>query len=125
MSTVMTASADVANTVPAVLLTTATAYSAHARAADQLESGKDGRSRITVEQDAPPQAGYDHFPLRVFADGLADQSSPRINLLIVILRTGHKIHTMTSSVCTSYHREDSMTHGIYLLLFEAHQKLTT
>ncbi|GFF62795.1 hypothetical protein IFM47457_00187 [Aspergillus lentulus] len=53
----MTASADVANTVPAVLLTTATAYSAHARAADQLESGKDGRSRITVEQDAPPQAG--------------------------------------------------------------------
>jgi hypothetical protein len=54
-----------------------------------------------IEQDAPPQAGYDHFPLRVFADGLAGQSSPRIILLIVIIRTGQKIHTMTS-LCRSY-----------------------
>ncbi|KAG2027254.1 hypothetical protein GB937_000995 [Aspergillus fischeri] len=53
----MTASADVANTVPAVLLTTATAYSALARADDQLESGKYSRSRITIEHFAPPQAG--------------------------------------------------------------------
>jgi hypothetical protein len=113
MSTVMTASADVANTVPAVLLTTATAYSAHDRAADPAAERQVRPVANHNRGIRTATAGYEHFPLRVFADGLADQSPPWINLLIVILRTGHKIHTMTSSVCTSYHREDSMTHEMY------------
>jgi hypothetical protein len=57
MSTVMTASADVANTVPAVLLTTATAYSAHDRAADPAAERQVRPVRITIEEYAPPQPG--------------------------------------------------------------------
>lgn len=87
-ATVMTDSADVANTGSCCPPDNSHSLLSSRRAA---RPAKCSRLRIRIEHRAPPLAGYEHFPLRVFADGLADQSSPWINLLIVILKTGQKI----------------------------------